>query len=171
MSLLQMTLAGGAMVLAVVLARALLLNRLPKATFILLWALVALRLLVPVSIPSPLSAASLLQGVVPAPAATSALDPAYDTRSAQTDSLGENPTASDGVLAASDAPAMNPPTPTTSPATPTTTPGASASPAAENPATPERGPYDDGPHEPHRIDCARRVRCPRRPRGGEPLDL
>lgn len=122
------------MVLAVVLARALLLNRLPKATFILLWALVALRLLVPVSIPSPLSAASLLQGVVPAPAATSALDPAYDTRSAQTDSPGENPTASDGVLAASDALAMNPPTPTTSPATPTTTPGASVSPAAENPA-------------------------------------
>lgn len=148
MSLLQMTLAGGAMVLAVVLARALLLNRLPKATFILLWALVALRLLVPVSIPSPLSAASLLQGVVPAPAATSALDPAYDTRSAQTDSLGENPTAFDGVLAASDAPAMNSPTPTTSPATPTTTPGASASPAAENPATPDAVPTTTDPMNP-----------------------
>ena len=136
------------MVLAVVLARALLLNRLPKATFIALWALVAVRLLVPVSIPSPWSAASLLQGVVPAPAATSALDPAYDARSAQTDSLGENPTASDGVLAASDAPAMNPPTPTTSPATPTTTPGASASPAAENPATPDAVPTTTDPMNP-----------------------
>ena len=148
MSLLQMTLAGGAMVLAVVLARALLLNRLPKATFIALWALVAVRLLVPVSIPSPWSAASLLQGIVPAPAAIAALDPAYDARSARTDSLGENPTASDGVLAASDAPAMNPLTPTTSPATPTTTPGASASPAAENPATPDAVPTATDPMNP-----------------------
>lgn len=148
MSLLQMTLAGGAMVLAVVLARALLLNRLPKATFILLWALVALRLLVPVSIPSPLSAASLLQGVAPAPVVIAALDPAYDTRSAQTDSLGENPTASDGVLAASDAPAMNSPTPTTSPATPTTTLGASVSPAAENPAVPDAVPTTTDPMNP-----------------------
>lgn len=61
MSLFEMSLAGGAMVLAVVLARALLLNKLPKATFVLLWALVAVRLLIPVAVPSPVSIASLVQ--------------------------------------------------------------------------------------------------------------
>ena len=63
MSLLDMSLAGGAMVLAVVLARALFLNKLPKMTFVVLWALIAVRLLVPIAIPSPLSIASLLQTV------------------------------------------------------------------------------------------------------------
>lgn len=61
MSLFEMSLAGGAMVLAVVLARALLLNKLPKATFVVLWALVAIRLLMPVAVPSPVSLASLVQ--------------------------------------------------------------------------------------------------------------
>lgn len=60
MSLLDMSLAGGAMVLAVVLARALLLNKLPKMTFVVLWALIAIRLLVPVAVPSPLSVATLV---------------------------------------------------------------------------------------------------------------
>ena len=59
MSLLSMSLTGAAMVVAVIVARALLLHRLPKMTFVILWALVALRLLVPVSVPVPVNAYSL----------------------------------------------------------------------------------------------------------------
>lgn len=60
--LLSMSLTGAAMALAVVVARAALLKRLPKATFVALWVLVALRLLVPVAIPMPVNAYSLLAG-------------------------------------------------------------------------------------------------------------
>lgn len=59
--LLSMSLAGAAMALAVVVARALLLKRLPKTTFVVLWTLVALRLLVPVAMPMPVNAYSLLE--------------------------------------------------------------------------------------------------------------
>ena len=59
--LLSMSLTGAAMALAVVVARALLLKRLPKATFVALWMLVALRLLVPVAMPMPVNAYSLLE--------------------------------------------------------------------------------------------------------------
>ncbi len=128
MSLLQMTLAGGAMVLAVVLARALLLNRLPKATFIVLWALVAVRLLVPVSIPSPWSAASLLQGIVPAPAATSEAEPTYDARPAQSGLTLDVPAPFGSSATTINAPETNPVL------SPTTPKDASAASAAQNPA-------------------------------------
>lgn len=59
--LLSMSLTGAAMALAVVVARALLLKRLPKTTFVVLWMLVALRLLVPVAMPMPVNAYSLLE--------------------------------------------------------------------------------------------------------------
>lgn len=58
--LVTMSLTGSGMVVAVVLARALLLKRLPKQTFVILWALVALRLLMPLAIPVPVNAYSLL---------------------------------------------------------------------------------------------------------------
>ena len=58
--LVTMSLTGSGMVAAVVLARALLLKRLPKQTFVILWALVALRLLMPWAIPVPVNAYSLL---------------------------------------------------------------------------------------------------------------
>lgn len=58
--LVTMSLTGSGMVMAVVLARALLLKRLPKQTFVILWALVALRLLTPLAIPAPVNAYSLL---------------------------------------------------------------------------------------------------------------
>ena len=64
--LLSMSLTGAAMALAVVVARALLLKRLPKATFVALWMLVALRLLVPVAMPMPVNAYSLLEKPVQA---------------------------------------------------------------------------------------------------------
>lgn len=53
--LFTMSVAGAAMVLAILIARALLLKRLPKWVFATLWALVVVRLLVPVWIPSPTS--------------------------------------------------------------------------------------------------------------------
>ena len=46
--LFAMSVAGAAMVLAILIARALLLKRLPKWVFATLWALVIVRLLVPV---------------------------------------------------------------------------------------------------------------------------
>ena len=55
MSLAEMSVAGGAVILAVTVIRALGMNRLPKAMFTVLWAVALARLLVPVSIPSAVS--------------------------------------------------------------------------------------------------------------------
>lgn len=55
MGLLEMSVSGGVLILAAVVVRTLALNRLPKRTFLALWAVAALRLLVPFSIPSPAS--------------------------------------------------------------------------------------------------------------------
>jgi len=49
LTLLEMTLTGGVLILLVLLIRAIFLNRLPKTAFIIMWAVVLLRLLVPVS--------------------------------------------------------------------------------------------------------------------------
>ena len=63
MTLVQMSIAGGLMILAILAARAPLLCRLPKTTFLVLWACVALRPLVPVAIPANLNAYTLLADV------------------------------------------------------------------------------------------------------------
>lgn len=55
MSLLEMSVTGGIMVLAVTVLRAVLLNRLPKKTFVFLWEMTVLRLLLPISVPFVLS--------------------------------------------------------------------------------------------------------------------
>ena len=55
MSLVQMTLSGGAFILFIVVVRALALHRLPKGTFLALWEMAALRLLLPFTIPLPFS--------------------------------------------------------------------------------------------------------------------
>lgn len=72
MSLLEMSVTGGIMALAVTVLRAVLLNRLPKKTFVLLWETAMLRLLLPISVPSVLSvytffnwAETLAQGASP----------------------------------------------------------------------------------------------------------
>ncbi|MCD7785962.1 MAG: M56 family metallopeptidase [Oscillospiraceae bacterium] len=49
MTLIEMTLSGGILILLVLLIRAIFLNRLPKTAFIVMWAVVLLRLLVSVS--------------------------------------------------------------------------------------------------------------------------
>ena len=53
MSLFQMSVAGGVLILFIVLIRALAIHRLPKTTFLALWMIAALRLLLPFSIPLP----------------------------------------------------------------------------------------------------------------------
>lgn len=59
MTVWEMSLTGGIMVMVVFLVRSLLLHRLPKKTFVILWGIVALRLLIPVRIPSQWSFYSL----------------------------------------------------------------------------------------------------------------
>ena len=53
MSLFQMSLGGGVLILFIVVIRALAIHRLPKTTFLALWMIAALRLLLPFSIPLP----------------------------------------------------------------------------------------------------------------------
>ena len=55
MSLVQMTLSGGAFILFIVVVRALALHRLPKGAFLALWEMAALRLLLPFTVPLPFS--------------------------------------------------------------------------------------------------------------------
>ena len=60
-TLLQMSLRGAAVILAVILLRALLLDRLPKRTFLALWTVAMLTLLLPWRLPSPTSVWGLLR--------------------------------------------------------------------------------------------------------------
>lgn len=60
MSLLQMSIYGAVLILAVVVIRVVAINRLPKKIFLVLWGLVLLRLLIPFSIPSVFSVYSLI---------------------------------------------------------------------------------------------------------------
>lgn len=65
MSLLQMSFSGAVMILAVIVIRSVLLHKLPKRTFIVLWAVALLRLLLPYSLPSALSIYSLASRFAP----------------------------------------------------------------------------------------------------------
>ncbi len=60
MNILQMSFSGAAFITAVVLIRAVAINKLPKKTFLVLWELVMLRLLIPFSIPSMFSVYTLV---------------------------------------------------------------------------------------------------------------
>ncbi len=60
MNILQMSFSGAAFITAVVLIRAVAINKLPKKTFLVLWELVILRLLIPFSIPSMFSIYTLV---------------------------------------------------------------------------------------------------------------
>ena len=60
MSLLQMSISGAIFILAIVVIRAVTINRLPKKTFLVLWCIALLRLLIPFSIPSVFSIYSLI---------------------------------------------------------------------------------------------------------------
>ena len=66
MSLMQMSFYGAVMIVAILVIRFPSINRLPKGVFVLLWKLALLRLLIPFSIPSVLSAYSLVRSNAPA---------------------------------------------------------------------------------------------------------
>ena len=68
MNLLQMSFTGGVLILAVIVLRAMALNRLPKGTFLALWAVAVVRLLVPFSIPSTVSVYTLADSAAVVPA-------------------------------------------------------------------------------------------------------
>ena len=63
MSLLQMSFLGTVIILLIVVLRAVLINRLPKKTFLILWWIALIRLLVPFSIKSVTSIYSMLQSI------------------------------------------------------------------------------------------------------------
>lgn len=60
MNLLEMSFSAAVMILVIVILRALLINRLPKKTFLILWGIVMLRLVIPFHISSAFSIYSLL---------------------------------------------------------------------------------------------------------------
>ena len=60
MSLLEMSFSGAVMILVIVVIRALVINRLPKKTFLALWGITLMRLFVPYCVPSTFSVYSLL---------------------------------------------------------------------------------------------------------------
>lgn len=66
MTFLQMSLHGAVMIAVITILRALALNRVPKKTFLVLWALALVRLLVPFSLPSRLSVYTLFARQIPA---------------------------------------------------------------------------------------------------------
>ncbi len=61
MNLLQMSLTGAVLIAVITIIRSLAINKLPKKTFSALWAVALLRLLVPFTLPSPLSVYRLFQ--------------------------------------------------------------------------------------------------------------
>lgn len=65
MSLLQMSFAGGILILAIIVIRALAINMLSKKTFNALWGISVVRLMVPFSIPSAFSVYSLMGSHAP----------------------------------------------------------------------------------------------------------
>lgn|GEM_PF-2822160 len=64
MSILQMSISAGILVIAIIIIRAVALNKLPKKRFLVLWGIVLCRLLIPVSIPSRFSFYSIMNGII-----------------------------------------------------------------------------------------------------------
>lgn len=64
MSILQMSVSAGMLVIVIVIIRAVALNRLPKTMFCVLWGVALCRLLIPVPIPSRFSVYSIIGAVV-----------------------------------------------------------------------------------------------------------
>lgn len=65
MSLLQMSVAGAVMILVITVIRILAINRVPKKTFLVLWGIALVRLLIPFSFPSRFSIYSVLERETP----------------------------------------------------------------------------------------------------------
>lgn len=67
MTLLEMSVSGAVFIIAVVMIRTAAINRLPKKTFLVLWDMVLLRLVIPFTIPSAFSIYTLITHTVSAP--------------------------------------------------------------------------------------------------------
>ncbi len=67
MSLLQMSFSGAVFIIAIVIIRAMTINKLPKKTFLVLWEMALLRLLIPFSIPSVFSVYTLIGNHISTP--------------------------------------------------------------------------------------------------------
>lgn len=67
MSLLEMSLGGGVLIAAIIVVRALAINRLPKTAFLVLWLAALMRLVLPLRVPSPASIYTypVLSGALP----------------------------------------------------------------------------------------------------------
>lgn len=63
MSLIQMSVSGAVMILIIVVLRAVFLQKLPKRTFLILWGIVLVRLLIPYSVPASFSVYSMLDKI------------------------------------------------------------------------------------------------------------
>lgn len=61
MNLLQMSFSGAFIIIAIMIIRALFINKLPKNTFLILWVIALVRLLIPYTIPSTFSIYSVMQ--------------------------------------------------------------------------------------------------------------
>jgi beta-lactamase regulating signal transducer with metallopeptidase domain len=66
MNILQMSITAGLLIIAVIIIRAVALNKLPKKMFLVLWGVAVFRLLVPVSIPLPFNVPSIYDVLFPA---------------------------------------------------------------------------------------------------------
>lgn len=66
MSLLQMSLAGGIMIVVIIPLRAIWIHQLPKKTFLILWGIVLCRLLIPYDLKSAVSVYTFVQKRIPA---------------------------------------------------------------------------------------------------------
>lgn len=64
MNLVEMSITAAVMIVVIILIRALCLHRLPKKTFLAMWGIVVIRLLVPFQISSPLSVYTLIDPLV-----------------------------------------------------------------------------------------------------------
>lgn len=65
MTIFEMSISGAAMIITFTLIRAVFLHKLPKKAFVLMWEIVIIRLLLPVKIPSIISAFTLTEELVP----------------------------------------------------------------------------------------------------------
>ena len=67
MTLLEMSFSGAVFIIAVVIIRAIAINSLPKKTFLVLWEMVLLRLVIPFTIPSAFSIYTLINNTISTP--------------------------------------------------------------------------------------------------------
>ena len=87
MSLVQMSFSGAIFIAVVIAVRAILINKLPKRTFLALWGIALLRLLIPFSIPSILSVYSFINRSIPVKETVSDMPVSDFIPSAQTGQL------------------------------------------------------------------------------------